>query len=332
MSKKIKDTDYLVLTAVLRAREPKMLGSERTERMLSAASFDEAAKILVECGYPDMSEMDAAGVEKALEKHRIDIVTEIAKLSPDKSVADIFRMKYDYHNAKVIVKAEGANVDGESILSYGGRIDPLVLSEAYRQESFADVPAHLAGAMIAAKNILARTQNPQLADFELDREYFSELVDECEKIGSGFLSGYVRLLIDSANLRTYARTIRMGRDADFMRLALIAGGNVRPDSISVDPSGDTLGELFVFSPLYGAAQLARNAAGGESMTAFERECDNAIVSYLSSAKMRAFGEEPEIAFLAAVENETTAARMILTGRLSGIDPSILRERLRESYV
>ena len=35
---------------------------------------------------------------------------------------------------------------------------------------------------------------------------------------------------------------------------------------------------------------------------------------------------------AAMENETTAARMILTGRLAGLQPAVIRERLREAYV
>ena len=43
------------------------------------------------------------------------------------------------------------------------------------------------------------------------------------------------------------------------------------------------------------------------------------------------GEEPVIAYQAAVENEITAVRMILTGRLAGIAPGVIRERLRDLY-
>ncbi len=38
-----------------------------------------------------------------------------------------------------------------------------------------------------------------------------------------------------------------------------------------------------------------------------------------------------MAYLAAIENEITSARMILTGKLSGINPELIRERLRETY-
>ena len=44
-----------------------------------------------------------------------------------------------------------------------------------------------------------------------------------------------------------------------------------------------------------------------------------------------FGEEAVLAYLAAVETEITAVRMILTGKLAGIAPQTIRERLRDLY-
>ena len=42
-----------------------------------------------------------------------------------------------------------------------------------------------------------------------------------------------------------------------------------------------------------------------------------------------FGAEPVAEYLALLEGEITAARMILTGRLAGIDAEVIRERLRD---
>ena len=72
--------------------------------------------------------------------------------------------------------------------------------------------------------------------------------------------------------------------------------------------------------------------GGASLTAFERLCDNALTAYLSQGKRVAFGEHPLIGYLYAKENELTTIRIILTGRLAGLDAETIRERLRESYV
>ena len=72
-------------------------------------------------------------------------------------------------------------------------------------------------------------------------------------------------------------------------------------------------------------------AGGP-LTAFERECDNAVTRYVSDAKRVPFGEETVIAYLYAKEAELTAIRTILASRRAGLDGAAIRERLRETYV
>ena len=39
-----------------------------------------------------------------------------------------------------------------------------------------------------------------------------------------------------------------------------------------------------------------------------------------------------VAYLAAKENEFTAIRILLTGKLAGLEPDTIRERLRDAYV
>ena len=83
------------------------------------------------------------------------------------------------------------------------------------------------------------------------------------------------------------------------------------------------------------ARFYRNCAealGGGPLTQFERLCDNALTAYLSQARRVPFGEHPLIGYLYAKENELTAIRVILTGRLAGLDTETIRERLREAYV
>lgn len=328
---KVKDRDYLFLTAMLRAREADMLDRDRMDRMLSAPGYADAAKLLTDCGYPDLSAADAKGVDAALSAHRKAIFDEISRMAPEQALTDAFRLKYDYHNAKVIIKAEGAHVAGEHLLSDCGRVPPEMLHEAYVAEKFSDLPPALGAAMAEARDTLARTGNPQLADFVLDRAFFAELTDISRGTGSQFLIQYAKLQIDGANLRAAVRTVRMGRGQDFLRSALIPGGAVAPDRLaqSAAAGGEGLAALYVATCLSEAAALGAEAMKGGSMTRFELACDNALTAYLASAGMIAFGREPVTAYLAMAEAEITAVRMILTGRLAGIAPEVIRERLRD---
>ena len=98
--------------------------------------------------------------------------------------------------------------------------------------------------------------------------------------------------------------------------------------------GEDLGSLFQTGPLAKAAELGARAArpAGGPLTAFERECDNAVTRYVSDAKRVPFGEETVIAYLYAKEAELTAIRTILASRRAGLDGAAIRERLRETYV
>ena len=185
--------------------------------------------------------------------------------------------------------------------------------------------------MTEAKSVLARSANPQLADFVLDKAYFGELVKLTDALDSRYLKGYVAVMADSTNLRSAVRTLRMGKDVDFLRTALVPGGNVSADRIIAAASGDSLAALFAGTDLAEAAALGSAAVEGGAMTAFELACDNAVMAYVSNAKLAAYGEEPVIAYMAAVESEITTVRMILTGRLAGIEPQTIRERLRDMY-
>lgn len=331
-NKKCVKEKYLYLSAMLRAREAKMLSRDKAERMLDAASFDEAAKILTDCGYDDMSAMSAKEIEKALIDRRDAIFSEIARLCPDAETVDIFRIKYDYHNAKTLIKAEACGLDRAELLSRAGRVGPEALAQALRDERFLGIPSKLADAMVEAKNTLARTSNPQLADFVLDRAYFEELLDSAQRLGSRFMEDYAKVLIDSANLRSAVRTMRMGKDSEFLKLALVPGGGVDTGRVlAAAGSGDALAAAYANGALANAAAKGAEAVNGGRMTEFELACDNAVSAYLSRARLVAFGEAPVIAYLAATEGETGAVRMILTGRLAGIEPQTIRERLRDYY-
>ena len=326
-----KKEAYLSLSAMLRAREPKLLNADRAGRMLDAASFEEAAKLLTDCGYADLSQAGAGEIESALTQRRNQILDELEQLSPERAIVDLFRIKYDVHNAKVLLKSEAMGVDGTALYSRSGRFAPEKLQELYHEERYSELPESFGKALAEAKSILARTANPQLADFVLDRAMFEEMLAAAKATDCPFLTGYVRLLVDCSNLKSLVRTGRMHKDADFLRQVLLPGGNVDEDRLQAAGDGEGLAALFAHSPLEQAAARGAEALSGGSLTAFERACDNAVNTYLRSAKLVSYGPEAVAAYLAAVEGEITAVRMILTGKLAGIAPETIRERLRDLY-
>lgn len=317
-----KDTEYLSISARVRAMETRLLTRERLERMLDARDDGEALKVLAECGYGELNAADSAGLERSLRAARESLFAELEAAVPDGRMLDIFRVKYDYHNAKVLLKAGFTGQEPERLLLHGGRYDP-------------NQPEQWGGffhrAVEDARTRLEETKDPQQADLLLDKACFAEMGLLAKECGSDFLQGYVRLAVDAANLRSRVRCARLEKDGDFLKQVLMEGGSVSVDALLRERE---VGEHFRVGPLSGAARLAEELAkpGAAALTAFERECDDALMAYLDRARRIPFGEEVVAAYLFAREAELTAIRTVMAGRMAGLSGDVIRRRLRKSYV
>ena len=305
MPKNIKE-DYLCLSAILRVRETKMLNAEKAERMANAGSFADAAKTMMDCGYPDMSAMSAKQVEDALAEYRSSLFAELEDMAPSKACIDAFRVKYDYHNAKVLVKSEAMGRDAAPMMSRCGRISPEVFAAKYTEEKYSDLPETLGNAVKEAKSLLARTQDPQAMDFLLDKAYFEEMQALSKEAGSAFLSDYTAAIVDGTNKSSMLRCLNMNKNLKFAEEVIAEGGKVSREAVLKAESAEDVENLY------------------KSVN-----CSTADIA--ASAKYVSYGEEILVSFIAQKEQEITAARMVLTGKLAGIKSEVLVERLRGIY-
>ena len=330
MSKKIKDTDYLVISARIRAMETGLLTGERMEQILASRSDEEVVKLLQEGGYPTMSLESPEAMDAAITAAREETLQDLGDSAPDKQYLDIFKLKYDYHNAKAILKAQAMDTDPDHMLADLGRVPAAELKEMITGGDMNQLPPLLAAAIAEAKEVLETTRDPQLGDIVLDRWMYRDEMETAETTGSEFLRGYVRVSIDAANLRSLVRTLRMGKNAAFLEGVLVSGGTVDESEILTvaGNNGGGLAELYASTELKDAAQAGADALKGGALTKFEKLCDDAVSGYLSGAQMVAFGEAPLIGYLAARETEYTNLRILLMGRAAGLDPETIRARLR----
>ena len=332
MAKKLKDTDYLFISTYLRAREKHLLTAARMDRMIDAPSAEEACKVLQEIGYGEFSAESDRELSSVLAAEREKMFADLYRFVPDKAVVDVFKVKYDYHNIKTLLKAQAMGISGSHLLLDAGRVSTDKLQRALTDGTYDVLPQELAAATREASEVLSTTGDPQLADFVLDRAYYAEMLSAAKRTRSTFLEEYVRTTIDAANLRSAVRTLRMRKSGDFLKKVLFEGGTVKTDRILAAALGGNVEEPFRSTPLRAAAELGAEAARGGSLTRFEKVCDDAVTAAAGKAKSVPFGVEAVIGYLVAKEIEFTAVRIIMSSRMAGIDGETIRERLREAYV
>ena len=332
MAKKVKDTDYLFISTYLHSRERDLLTAARMERMIEAPTAEEAAKVLAEIGYGEFNPSSERELSAVLASEQEKLFEDLYRFVPDKAVVDVFKVKYDYHNLKTLLKARAMGIDGGRLLLDAGRVSAQEMNRAVTEGDYGALPELLRTAAEEAGEVLASTGDPQLSDFVLDRAYYAEMLSAARATGSGFLVEYVQGTIDAANLRSAVRTLRMKKGADLLKKVLVEGGAIRPESVQAAALAGSLEELYRPTPLRAAAELGTAAAQGGSLTAFEKACDDAVTAVAARAKSVPFGVEAVISYVAAKEIEFTAVRVIMSSRLAGIEGDTIRERLREAYV
>lgn len=323
-----KDTDYLSISARVRVLETRLLTRERLERMVDARDDSEALKVLAECGYGELSVSDPMGLERALARAREELFRDIGAAVSDTGVVDIFRAKYDYHNAKAAIKAEATGQDARKLLVSGGRYEPeQILEQPW------DCGEILGSAMEQGRQVLRETGDPQQVDLVLDRAYFAELKKLADRSGGSYMPGYVRLMVDAVNLRSFVRCMRLEKGVDFLTQVLLEGGSVSVSALTQCKAQD-VGGLFGTGPLAYAAQLAGELAapGAGALTELERACDDALMAYQEKARRTPFGEAVVAGYLFARESELTAIRTVMAGRMAGLDSDLIRRRLRATYL
>lgn len=334
MAKGIKDTDYLALSARIRSLENGLLTWEKTEQMLAARTVEEAVRLLREWGYGDLDPDHPEAMDASVSAAREALLADLSESVPDPRYIEIFKLPWDYHNLKAILKADAMGAAPDRLLIGAGRVKPETLTEAVRRGETDELPPRLAEAAAEGKEILDTTRDPQLSDLAVDRRCWQDMTETAGATGSGFLRGYVKTQIDAANLRALVRTLRMKKSPAFLQGALLEGGGVDTGELlkASENGGSGLAELYAGTRLRAAAECGEEALRGGDLTTFEKLCDDAAAEYLSGAQFVPFGEAPLLAYLAARETEWTDLRILLLGKRSGLDADVIRSRLRSGWM
>ena len=322
---KFRDTDYVYATMRIRANEKSLLTSSQISRMVDAKTPEEAAKILAEAGYPEVSARSFSDVCQSISKMQEQAISLVAEISENSALKDVFLLKYDFHNIKAILKAQITGENPEHIMSRFSTVPPSDLISAVRLGDFSNIPKKMAEAISVAAEKLSHTRNPQISDFVLDAACFDMMLDEAKASGSEFLLGYAKLMCDAANIRTAVRVRRRNLGNDILESAYVPGGNVELSELL----SNDLASAYGSSPLLGAAEISDLVSRGEvGFTEFERELDNSLIAYMREARYVSFNEKPLVAYLAAKETEAQTVRIIMAGKFENLSPEQIRIRLR----
>lgn len=315
--------------ARVHVQERDALEAGRIDRLLSAATYPEALRMLAEIGWAGAD--SGTDAESIATDHVRAVCALVRTISPCPMATDSFLLRYDGLNLKILLKARCLG-QSASHLSDCGVFPVDVMTHCVADHAYKKLPDALRVPLEELEKTLAVREDALEIDTTVDKAVFSLILQNMRAVKSPVVRGYFTARADMLNAIMQLRARRMGRDWAFVQSMLLPGGQITPGQVAAayEKPEQIPGLLERYGrSVKNAATLAVQDLA--KLPALEKAMDDALLRPFSGLKHSALRIEPVIGFILGAEREAAAVRLILAGKANGFSPEAIRERLRDLY-
>lgn len=330
----VKNDEYLYSSSRVRALESYMLDMDKCKRLCDAKSHEDLFRALGEMGI----KLDKSDYEAVLDNKLKEAYSTLEKISPQKELTDILKYTYDCHNIKSAIKSEIKGSNTEDLFIDLGSINAETLEALCKNRIFNSFPKNMAKAAEEAIEAYSKTKDPQLIDVILDRACYKDMYDLAKCFNNAFINGVVERKADLCNILTALRIIRANNSelkySYFEQMMIKDTGKLAQsffaDVFAGEDKESVLAEKLKYTDYKHVGEALENES--VSLASAERFCDDCFMQYIKNCKTMLCGPEVLLSYLYAEESEVKNLRIIIAGKLAGLDGNVIKERLRLCYV
>lgn len=315
--------------ARVKSKEGALITPDRFERMIDAASFDDAMRMLQEAGYGASAQGEE--YERMTNAELEEAVAFIQGISPAPELTGLFIVKGDFHNMKAAFKMRVLGVNEPAAYTNISAIPYREVADAVAQQKYDALPSMLQDAAGQAEDLIAEGFDPRKLDMLLDAAWLAHCVAQAKAGRDPFILEYFTRYVDAFNASLILRGKTIGENAEWTRQNLVSGGKIEPDTwLDIALNGDAHAKLMKVAGKEFADAFDQALQSG-AYWEFEKYRDSSTMAQLKKAFSDLFTIEPLVAYLMAKEAEAQTVRMILAAKQNAVPQEVLRERLRGYY-
>lgn len=250
-----------------------------------------------------------------------DLAVSVRQDSPSPVPVDLFLIKNDYLNIKYAL----SGMEGVPFLP-GTVSEHIVYS--ILDGDYGDLPSPFRDRITGAAMDMNELDEA-VSDIFVDGAYLRHMLDLAAGIDSPLIQVCVRELVVGHAVAALWRVLRQGRDlksiADYFVPIGQENSLIYELADTFDPSvwpgtiGGEIGDLLSRS-----LQMPYE----EQVSTFELKVTNLVLHMATYARFETSGPERVFDFLMALEAEMQNLKLVVTGKINGIDPVTLAQRLR----
>ena len=331
---------YGYAVARIRAMEPLLLDAGMLQRMLDADDLGGALKILGETTYARGFSGSGSDerYDSVLEAELLQTYEELRNFVPDGELINIFRIPYDFHNIKVLLKsnfnARGGGKKRWDLLTSLGTLSIDDITIRFESEEYHMLPWGLS--LVVPLCFTQWEQTKDIVEVErlLDDAFFTALFKEAGKLGEPGVLAWIRARIDAENIRNLLRLKRFGFDASKAVTFMHSSGNISPEVLAqlIPEPFEGWGRVLSFSDVGAAIASVQDDGDFDNLIVnVERVLDDFCQSVVSKARYSAASPENVLAYIWGKEMEVKNIRTILVSKSMGSDKEEVRRLLRHGY-
>ena len=321
---KVPGEDYIYASAMIRTRETHRINYDALMRMADAKDVSEICKMLPEYSidpiYSHVGEIDAEATVTAYLAKEFEA---ISKAMPQRAILDFLRVSYDCHNLKTVIKcaARGREDCHELFIDLGTVPADKVLG-AVRDEKLSIFPRNMASAYERARKAFNESGDPKLIDSILDGACYADMLEATGAYRKDYFRDLVEIKIDTTNVTTAVRTLRMGDTTGLFDSMFLNGGSLSADFFK---NAMQSGEEGLFSALRSTRYAVSSTLEPISLTELGKRCEGVYMRYVDRAKSIDFGAEICVAYLIRATYATKMLRMLIASKQTGTDVARIKD-------
>ena len=324
-------SSYIYSSSRIKAVENELVSSVDFERLLSLSKGSDLIKAIKDTYLGKFLVDDTVeGVFQALELSLQSNKKLLIEIAPDQELLDLFWIRYDVHNLKVVLRAVKSGLtfrEIENILSRLGRISPERIFNSVSTGKLEVLEPELVSSYEKALKEV-NDHNLAGADREIDFGYFNLLKRLAEESKNQLITDFVRLQIDLYNLKTRLRLMHTPR-LDGEKYFIDKGSFTFAEIETREQVIEKLSKMGNESFWKEAIDIYINE--GHS-TLLDTKFDDYLFVWLKSLNQDVFSAATLLTYWLKSQNLNHSIQAILVGKEGGQSDLVIRKQLRNIYV